>query len=555
MTSAGFPRIRVPFPLGVFCAALLLRLIPVILARDLGIGLDDMFQYDMLARSLASGDGFRWYAAPDLAMLEPYADFDLSSVDYDPLRGVETSFRAPLYPAFLSFIYILVGSGATRFFAARLAQSLLGAALAPLTYFVALRFPPLPAWRAPKKRSPALAPGASVAKGPGAKADSPLPEWGEEPGVRADSPPPVGEEPGVRAARLAAWIVAAYPILLAYPLGLGTENLFFLLLLASFLFLLKTFEQPLPASTPYATRNTHYSSFIFHPSSFIFSGLLLGLTALTRSVILPFAVLAIAYAFYILRKHALPIALAFALTVSPWIIRNSLLHHKLTGIETSMGYNLYLGYHPQGNGSFVFGPSLNLLSILDDAERDRVGTEEAIGFIRAQPERFLPLALNRLGFFFGLEKRVLMYFYGNNLVGFIPFPLLLTLFLVILLPFVIVGLSAALGASLLRWNPPTILLALLFFAYITPHVFILSEDRFHLALIPFLAILASLFWTGGWNSLAARRRASRAGKVAVALALLAALLLLLNWGLELARDADKIIQLLGPDGNHSNYPY
>ena len=39
--------------------ALILRLIPVILARGLGIGLDDMFQYDMLARSLAAGNGFR----------------------------------------------------------------------------------------------------------------------------------------------------------------------------------------------------------------------------------------------------------------------------------------------------------------------------------------------------------------------------------------------------------------------------------------------------------------------------------------------------------------
>lgn len=506
-TSTGSRCIRLSFPLGVFCAALLLRLIPVLLARGLGIGLDDMFQYDMLARSLASGNGFRWYAAPDLEMLEPYVDFDLSSIDYDPIRGVATSFRAPLYPAFLSLVYLLVGSGADRFFAARLAQAFLGAALAPLTYLVAIRF------------SSFLA--------------------GERPSVIAGSPPPVGQGSGVgsnRPARLAAWIVAAYPILLAYPLGLGTENLFFLLILSSFLFLLTALEKPTIANL-------------------ILSGLLLGLTALTRSVILPFAILALLFAFYVLRKRALLAALAFTLTIAPWIVRNSLLHHKLTGIETSMGYNLHLGYHPQGNGSFVFGPSLDLLAILDDAERDRVGTEKAIEFIRAQPEQFVPLAANRIGFFFGLEKRVLMYFYSNNLVGFIPLPLLLTLFLVMLLPFVIVSLSAALGASLLRWNPPTILLALLFFAYITPHVFILSEDRFHLALVPFFTILAANFWTVGWKSLAARWRESGAGKAAVTFAFLTALLLLLNWGGELSREADKIIQLLGPNGNFSNFPY
>lgn len=521
MTSTGSRCIRVSFPLGVFLAALIFRLIPVLLARSLTIGLDDMFQYDMLARSLADGNGFRWYASADLEMLKPYVDFDLSSVDYDPVRGVETSFRAPLYPAFLSLIYFLVGSGANRFFAARLAQTFLGAALAPLTYLVS------------KKISP----------------------------------------DNERAAKISAWIVAAYPILLAYPLGLGTENPFFLLLLASFYFLLKTSPnsylltpnspslsrtpQPAPPSTLHATRNTTISSFIFHFSSFLLAGFFLGLTALTRSVVLPFAALAILWIWFVLKQKrgALLAALALALTISPWIVRNSLLHHKPTGIETSMGYNLYLGYHPQGNGSFVFGPSLDLLTILDDAERDQVGTQKAIEFIRAEPERFLPLAVNRLGFFFGLEKRVLMYFYGNNILGFIPFPLLLTLFLVMLLPFVIVSLSAALGTSLLRWNPQTILLGLLFFAYLLPHVFILSEDRFHLALVPFFAILASLFWTGGWKSLAARWNESRAGKVAVALAVLAALLLLLNWDLELTRDADRIVQLLGPNGNFSNYPY
>ncbi len=43
------------FAFRIYIVALVLRLIPVFLARGLGIGLDDMFQYDMLARSLAAG--------------------------------------------------------------------------------------------------------------------------------------------------------------------------------------------------------------------------------------------------------------------------------------------------------------------------------------------------------------------------------------------------------------------------------------------------------------------------------------------------------------------
>jgi hypothetical protein len=486
------------FSLRIYLVALVLRLIPVLLARGLGIGLDDMFQYDMLARSLASGNGFRWYAKEDLNQLAPFVNFDLSSVkEYDPVRGIPTSFRAPLYPAFLAIVYSLSGTGFSRFFAARLAQAvLLGAPLAPLTYLVS------------KKLFPAL-------------------RIGEGSGLRSE-----------RAARIAAWVVACYPMLLVYPLGLGTENPFFILLLISFFFLLRSKEQPTTVN-------------------FLLSGFFLGLTSLTRSVILPFAGLALLWIWFILkRRHsAILMTLALALTIAPWIIRNSLLHHKLTGIETSMGYNLYLGYHPQGNGSFIFGPSLDLLSILDDAERDRVGTEKAIEFIKAQPERFLPLAINRLGFFFGLEKRVLMYFYGNNIIGYIPLPWLLTISAILLLPFVFISISAAFGLAYLRWKPEHILLCLLLIGYILPHVLILSEDRFHLALIPYIAILAGQVWVNDFAPLGVRWYESWKGKLIISLAIFAVLLLVVNWGFELIRDADKIAQLLGPNGNQSYFPY
>ncbi len=489
------------FAFRIFIIALILRLIPVLLARGMGIGLDDMFQYDMLARSFAQGHGFRWYAQADLDRFASFLTFNLSNLkDYDPRLGIPTSFRAPLYPAFLAVVYFFSGLDFSRFFAARLAQAIfLGAPLATLTYLVALR---LSSFVFPD-------------------------EMKEKRRKKAEN-----------AARIAAWIVAAYPLLLVYPLGLGTENPFFVLLLASFLFLLTSIEKP--------------TTFIF-----LFSGLFLGLTALTRSVILPFAGLAVLWTWFALKQKrgAILIAVTFALTISPWIVRNSLLHNKLTGIETSMGYNLYLGYHPNGNGSFVFGPSLDLLPILDDAERNKVGTEKAIDFINAEPERFIPLAINRLGFFFGLEKRVLMYFYSNNIIGFVPLPLLLTISAVLMLPFAVISTSAALGLSLLRWKHEHNLLGLLFVSYVIPHVFILSEDRFHLALVPYITILAAQFWVNGFGALSVRWCESTVGKAIVIIGISCVLLLLLNWSFELTRDWDKIIQLLRPNGNESYFPY
>lgn len=490
---------KISFPVRIYIVALILRLVPVLLTHGLGIGLDDMFQYDMLARSLASGNGFRWYAQEDLKMLAPYVDFDLTTAKgYDPELGMYTSFRAPLYPLFLSIVYFFSRMGFSRFFDARLAQVvLLGAPLAPLTYFIA------------KHLSPYFL----------------LHETKEEFGKKSEN-----------VAKISAWTVACYPMLLVYPLGLGTENLFFILLLLSFLFLLKSIERPTTCHI-------------------LFSGIFLALTSLTRSVILPFAGMSLFYLIYLHRKKAWLAGFAFILAITPWIIRNSLLHNKLTGIETSMGYNLYLGYHPQGNGSFIFGPSLDLLTIMDDAERDEVGTKQAFEFIREQPERFVPLAINRLGFFFGLEKRVLMYFYANNLLGYISRPLLLTIAAILLLPFVAISVLAALVFALLRRNSQTFLLLLLFVLYLLPHVFILSEDRFHLALIPFIAILSAQFWAVGFRAISTRWHESNKSKGMVIFALLCVCLLFLNWGFELSRDADKITALLGPNGNKSYFPY
>lgn len=485
---------KVSFPIRIYFVALIFRLIPVLLTRGLGIGLDDMFQYDMLARSLASGHGFRWYAQEDLKLLEPYVDFDLSTANgYDPAYGMYTSFRAPLYPAFLAVVYTFSGLNFSRFFAARLVQVIfLGAPLAPLTYFVARYFFPLSTF------------------------------LGEKEKTGRDFEP---------VTRLSAWFVACYPLLLVYPIGLGTENLFFVLLLFSYLFILKSVTIP-------------------SPLNLFFSGFLLGLTALTRSVILPFALLSLLYLFYLHGRKVLIAASVCYLIVTCWGVRNTLLHGKLTGIETSLGYNLYLGYHPDGNGSFIFGPSLDLLSIMDDYERSAIGRQKAFEFIFEAPERVVPLAINRLGFFFGLEKRVLMYFYSNNLLGYVPPLGLISISAVLLLPFVFLSIFASLGLVSLKWSPQAVLLGLLLVAYILPHVLILSEDRFHLALIPFFAILAAYAVT-----LLRRREFLTAAGRKTYFAGLMIFLLLLGWGLELHRDADKIAAIFGPAGNTSHFPY
>jgi 4-amino-4-deoxy-L-arabinose transferase-like glycosyltransferase len=495
--------------------ALAVRLVPVLLAINLGIGLDDMFQYDMLARSLAEGKGYRWYSQPDLEMLKPYIAFDFSQGSYDP-QGVLTSFRAPLYPLFLAAVYKLSGLGFQRFLAVRLTQALLGALLAPLTYLVA-------------------------------RGLASIPDEGTFGGFHPPNVPSSGyfflpPARELRAAKIAAWVVAFYPMLVLYPLGLATENLFFVTTLLSILALLK------------AQRSASVSGGRGELAWFAAAGVFLGLAALTRSIIIGGILLAAAWTWFIARRHkgVLVLLLGVLLTVSPWVVRNSLLYGHFTWIETSLGYNLYLGYHPQGNGSFQVGISFDLLKIMNDDQRDQVGRVAAWQFVRANPQRALSLVFSRLGYFFDLERRALTYFYSNDFFGYIPLPLLLSIALLVLLPFVVVSTSTAL--SLARpWTMGTWLVALFSLGYMAPNILVLAEDRFHLVLVPLMAILAAQVWTSlpqylvFWHT--------RRGIVALALAVCLIALLFLNWGLDLHRDAARLAQLLGPNGNQSHFPY
>jgi hypothetical protein len=481
-------RKHIPFTLIIYAVAVLLRLIPVLLSRDLGIGLDDMFQYDMLGRSLAAGNGFRWYAPPDREMLlnalRHFGGIDTSAIDLpqDP-RGIVTTFRAPLYPLFLAAIYWISGLEA-RFFAARLVQAFVMASLAPMTYALAKRL-----------------------------------------------------DASERYARLAAWIPAVWPMLLFFPLGLATENLFLPLLTAGTLLLFKAVE----------SRRLR---------DFTFSSLLLGLATLTRSVIVGFPALAALWLWIKkMRREAVLLVLVVAALVLPWSVRNTLLHEKPTFIETSLGYNLYLGYHPEGDGSFIFGPSLDLITILDDAERDAMGRQSAWEFIQQDPWRVPGLMLSKLGHLFGLEDRAFAFFYSNGMLGTLPPWAVIVLFLLLVLPLVIVLPLAILGWVIGPRNPGWQLTTLLLAWYFGVHMLIMAEERFHLAIVPLLAALVGRGLTH-WSLVrkGLRKRQSWAYILMVPVVVLV-LLAFLNWGLELAGNADQLALLFGPDGSSARFNY
>lgn len=498
------------FPILISLTALALRLVPVLLAYHLPIGLDDMFQYDMLARSIVAGNGYRWYSQPDLALFQQYFPVEPPPA-YDP-RGVPTSFRPPGYPAFLALVYtisgvepytlILAGNEIvlTRFFWARLVQAFLGAALAPLTWILARR---------------------------------------------------VGFVE--KTARRAAGFIAAWPLLIAYTLGLATENLFVVLLTLTLVLLLRAYD------TGRAREHA-------------LAGIALGLAALTRSVVSAFMPLAALWLFFghrfiqgytdepenpsssmpqkFWKRNLGPVALmavCFLLVTVPWSVRNTLLHRRFTWIESALGYDLYMGYHPQSSGTFRYGISLDLMPILDDGMRHEQGMQAFWSFVRNDPGRLPYLMLRKAGYLWALDRREMTYFYGNGFLGCWPKPLVWLVFLLACGPLVVLAPAAVVGLACGRMDGRKALLALLVVYYTGIHMLILAEPRFHLPLLAPVAVLAAHAFTGRpW-------RESRSRQRAIALILIA--LLLLNWGLEAARDWSVLTGLLGPGGCRLWLPY
>ena len=462
---------------GVFLLAWIPRLALALVFLGLPIGLDDMYQYDMLGLSLARGDGYRWYQRDYVRQLQSYIrlnyEIDLPPESV-PEQGFLTVYRPPGYPVMLAVIYRLVGE-ADRLAATRLVQSVLGALLAPLTILLARRL--------------RIAPRAGL--------------W-------------------------AGIVVALYPILWMYPIGLGSENLFFLLTLGGAILLLTAGDDRRPATT-------------------ITAGGVLGAAALTRSILSVFLLLG---GLWLTQRagwrRSLLFGLAGAALIVPWAARNSLVIGRPMFIENAMGFNLFVGYHPQGDGGFVAQVALIPTRFMDDGERDRWTTEQAIGFIQQDPGRALALLPRRLAYLAGFETRELIFFYSSNLFGPIPVPLLLIVYLLLVLPWVAVAAGAPFGLASAPDRPGRDLTLLLVAATLLAYVPVMAEPRFHLPLVPFLAPYAATVWLRPASLLPSRFPGSRR---AYTLVVAAGLILIALWSWEFARQAPKLISVLSPGGN------
>jgi hypothetical protein len=328
---------------------------------------------------------------------------------------------------------------------------------------------------------------------------------------------------------VAGLCLAFYPVLWMYPLGLGSENLFVPLVLLSLLALL-------------------FSGRSARPASAIVPALALAAGILTRGALaafLPFA------AYWLFRergwRHAAVLTAVTVVGLVPWSVRNTLLNRRLSFVDNSAGYNMFVGYHPESDGGFTVGVASLPLHILDDAERDRWSAAQALGFIRDDPGRVPVLVANRLVLLAGLEDRELVFFYTNGFFGPIAQPWLALAYLVLVLPWPAVAAAAPFGIAAASRMPQAArraglvlgLVASTLIAYLP----ILADARFHLPLVPALAPFAAAAWTDPRGTM---RSASPTGR---RLAWLALILLVALWVADITHDWSKLVPVMSPGGH------
>lgn len=304
-----------------------------------------------------------------------------------------------------------------------------------------------------------------------------------------------------RVGLVAAAIHCLYPSLVGATNLVLTETLF-TLLLCGFLVLVQRYFQS-PSTWTLAA-----------------AGVVLGLAALTRSVVWlfpPFAVVLLVVfsrQSTVLRRLAspAPLVLGFALALAPWTVRNTRLQETFTTVDVMGGRNVMMGNYEftpadrpwaaieiTGDRAWhsVLARANGGLKGQTQGQIDKLAMKYALGYMSDNPGQTLARSTAKLFHFWQLERELVA---GARQGIWGPFstPAVVALAAVIMGVYVLTMLLGIFGAIVLppqSWNMHVFLLVLV--AFVTAlHCIAFGHSRYHLPLMPIVIVYAAAAWVG-----------------------------------------------------------
>jgi 4-amino-4-deoxy-L-arabinose transferase-like glycosyltransferase len=356
--------------------------------------------------------------------------------------GERTSLRPPLYPAFVAGIWSVAGAG--NLLAVRLVQTALALLTAILAFDLGRRL------------------------------------WGSSVGAVAAS---------------AMWL---YPTLIFLSVTILTETLFTTLLLAFLLLSVILLDRPRPATA-------------------LACGLVLGLGALTRSVLWPLPLVVCPMFGLLVRgtraqRMLVPaIFLAgYALVVVPWSVRNTQLQGVFTVVDTMGGLNLRMcnyEHTPEdrmwdavsltGERSWVYAFTQEAHpQPVTEGMKDRWAQRMAVQYIADHPGTTARRALIKFADFWGLERT---YIAGVQEGLYTP-PVWFAAAAIVAITASWIALALLGGAGIWLTAPAArahLVLLLPVLAIAAAHTATFGHPRYHVPLVPILALYAAGIWQAG----------------------------------------------------------
>lgn len=275
--------------------------------------------------------------------------------------------------------------------------------------------------------------------------------------------------------RIAAALTSFYPYLIAYTGDPLSETFLTFMISVSILSILIVSEKP-------SARNI------------ILTGVILGLTALTKSTILPFFGLACAWIWWQSKsfKAAFFVGILTLLTMAPWTARNYFYYGKFIPVSTA-GRSWYLACNDQVHFFETAGefdtpqtmemarpgiPEKEYLAILElpRMEQERIFTEKGNAWVKANPDKFR----------FLLKARFLHFWRLYPMMAYKWQKLAAKLTSGIYIPLCLIGM-------IWSWREfrKTSLLILLFVIFTLAHIFFVVVMRYRVPIDPYVIIFAS----------------------------------------------------------------